>query len=169
MIKMKIQSVIVSGGSLTSLVILTTAEPYKGGSVVQLPIRIGAVEAHAISLSGEGIALSRPITVDLLSNVIERLDAAVVATTIVSVEDKTFYARLDLKRDDGAVVSLDARPSDAIALALHAHAPIFAEESVLDAAAMPDFKQVEDSAKHEKIEEFHDFVESLSPDDFAQT
>ena len=168
MIRMTIQSVLVSGGPLTSLVILKTKAPYKGGSVVQLPIRIGSVEAHGISLSAAGITLDRPITQDLLADVITQLGAEVTAVSIVSVEEKTFFARLELKRADGTRCLLDARPSDALALALRCDAPIFAEESVLDAASMPDFRQVEDSEKLHKIEEFHDFVESLSPDDFTQ-
>ncbi len=119
----------------------------------RLPIIIGAFEAQAIALQLEGVRAPRPMTHDLLKNVIEALDSNLVEVCIHDLRDGTFYAYLLL--DDGHV-EVDARPSDAIALALRCGAPIYVSEEVMEEAALlpPD-------AEEEEEEEEEDFFDRL--------
>ncbi|MBQ1840153.1 MAG: bifunctional nuclease family protein, partial [Atopobiaceae bacterium] len=103
----------------------------------------------------------------LLSSVIDSLGARLASICIVDVRGTTFYATLQLVRSDGSRTDVDCRPSDAIALALRAGAPIFAREQVLSTATMPDFHTVEQDNEEREFQAFHDFVENLSPEDFA--
>ncbi len=96
-----------------------------------LPIWIGPAEASAIAMELEGVAAQRPMTHDLLKSVIEGLEARVVKVQINALRKSTFYARVFLQRDD-SIVSVDARPSDSIALALRTKAPIYVAEEVID-------------------------------------
>jgi bifunctional DNase/RNase len=100
-----------------------------------LPILVGPAEATAIALSVQGLRANRPLTCDLLKDVIDRLDARVTMALVSDLKEHTFIARLVLERTLGSV-ELDCRPSDAIALALRADAPIFVSESVLAEAGV---------------------------------
>ena len=101
-----------------------------------LPIVIGISEADAIRLKVSGVELPRPLTHDLLRNTITELGAEVERIVIHDLRQGTFFAKLVLKTRDGQDREVDARPSDAIALALRAGAPILAEESLLDLSAV---------------------------------
>ena len=165
LIRMDIQSIVVGGGPVTSLVVL---KPRHGETTsTQLPIRIGTFEAAAISMGVEASAHKRPMTHDLLNSVIRDLGATLTSVVINRVSGTTFYAQLCLVTSTGESVSVDARPSDAIALAVRSHKPIFADEKVLETATMPDFESVERDERQREAEAFHDFVENLRPDDFA--
>ena len=155
-----VESIVVGGGPVASLVVLRTVPGE--GPAAQLPIRIGSVEASAISMGVAREAGGRPMTHDLLASTIDALGGALRSVRVVGVEGTTFFAQLELERADGEAAFVDARPSDAIALAVRMGVPILASADVLEAASMPDFKRVE-------LEEFHDFVETLSPDDFSST
>lgn len=122
-----------------------------------LPIWIGAVEATAIAFAQQGIVPARPLTHDLLKDVLEALRARLDAVLITELRDGVYYA--DLRFADGTSVS--ARPSDAIALAIRAGATIYAEEEVLDAAgiAIADEQETE-------VERFREFLDQISPEDF---
>jgi len=100
-----------------------------------LPIWIGPAEASAIAVKLQGVAVARPLTHDLLQSVIETLGAAVDRIVIADLENDTFYAKIVL-RVNGGNVEVDSRPSDGLALAVRAGAPIFVEESVLDKAGI---------------------------------
>ena len=164
-VRMDIQSIVVGGGPVTSLVVL---KPRHGETTsTQLPIRIGTFEAAAISMGVEARAHKRPMTHDLLNNVIRDLGATLTSVVINRVSGTTFYAQLRLVTAAGEAISVDARPSDAIALAVRSHKPIFADEKVLETATMPDFDAVERDERQREAEAFHDFVENLKPDDFA--
>lgn len=164
-VRMDIQTIVVSGGDVSSLVVL---RPHRrrGNSSVQLPIRIGPVESSAISMGVDGSHHERPLTHDLLCNAIKALGASVSRVVISDVHGTTFYAQLQLSTRDGDIVSVDSRPSDALAVAVRCAAPIYADEKVLDTAALPDFKGVRQDEEQHEMELFHDFVENLSPDDF---
>ena len=165
LVRMDIQSIVVGAGPVTSLVIL---RPRHGDSAsLQLPIRIGTYESMSISMGVDHTPHKRPMTHDLLASVVESLGSKVREVVIERVQGTTFFARVHLEGAGGEVTSVDARPSDAIALAVRTHAPIFAEEHVLDTAAMPDFHAVEKDAALSDEAAFHEFVEGLSPDDFA--
>lgn len=164
-VRMDIQSVVVGGGPMASLVVLRP-RGVKGGSM-QLPIRIGRVEAAAISMGVDGNHTARPMTHDLLQSVIGVLGASLDSVAILDVEGTTFFAQLRMRTATGEDAFVDARPSDAIALAVRMHVPILADERVLSTAALPDFGAVERDEREREAEAFHQFVEGLSPEDFA--
>jgi len=171
LIRMDIHAVIVGGGPISSLLVLCPHD--KKGASPQLPIRIGPVEASAISIGVEqGIEPdpdARPITHDLLANTITALGATLDSVTIKYVKDTTFYATLDLTSASGKSLKLDARPSDAVALAVRMRTPIYADERVLESATLPDFTAVENEEKRAEFNKFHEFVQALSPEDFANS
>lgn len=164
LVRMDIKSVIVAGGPIPSLVTLAPRHQ-ADGIERELPIRIGVVEAAAISTGVDGTQ-ERPKTHDLLLTTIRRLGATLTGVAIVDVRGTTFYANLLLEDTQGVSLTIDCRPSDAIALAVRAGVPVFAEDHVLECAVMPDFAAVEREEKDREIAEFHDFVETLSADDF---
>jgi hypothetical protein len=126
-----------------------------------LPIWVGPVEANAIALQIENIAPPRPMTHDLLRNVVADLGATLVRVIIADLRDNTFYAYLELHRN-GDVQLLDARPSDAIALAIRAKAPVFVDTKVLDQA-----RSVDVSSEQADQERLQRWLESLDPDDLG--
>ena len=125
-----------------------------------LPIWVGIFEANAIALQIENISTPRPMTHDLLRNVIQDLKASVQKVVVCDLQENTFYALIYLLLD-GDTVAIDARPSDAIALALRTRAPIFVEDTVLDNAKTVDFTSEKSDA-----DRLHKWLESLDPDDF---
>jgi uncharacterized protein len=126
-----------------------------------LPIWVGMFEANAIALQIENISTPRPMTHDLLRNVIEDLKATVVKVVVCDLQDNTFYALIYLSFG-GDTVAIDARPSDAIALALRTRAPIFVEEAVIENAKTVDF-----STEKADDDRLHKWLESLDPDDLG--
>ncbi len=99
----------------------------------QVPILIGISEAAAIKMKVSNLRCPRPLTHDLLSNLIKKIGANLEQVIINKLEGSTFYARLIIKREhDGAILDIDARPSDSIALALRLDAPVFVEEVVFE-------------------------------------
>lgn len=167
-IRMDIQSIVVGGGPVASLVVL---KPRQDDSecLGKLPIRIGSVEAAAISMGIDpSKSHTRPMTHDLMRSVIQTLGATLTRVTITRVKGTTFFAQLQLTTAEGESLWVDSRPSDAVALAVRMHAPIFAEEHVLITAALPDFESVERDEREREAAAFHDFVEGLTPEDFAQ-
>lgn len=167
MVRVDIETVVIGGGPVASLVVL---KPRRADSIEgeqPLPIRIGTVEASAIGMGVESPAHERPMTHDLLKDTIRALGSTVSSVAITKVEGTTFYAQVNLTTEQGDHLSLDARPSDAIALAVRTKSPIFVAEAVMDAASYPDFAAIGRDEEEKSMEEFHDFVENLSPDDFA--
>ncbi len=130
-----------------------------------LPIYIGSPEASSIHYALEGIDPPRPLTHDLFITVVEQLGARLEKVVVTEVLDHTYYAELHLRvGDDEQVVS--SRPSDAIALAVRCQAPLFASDALLDEVGQVPEPEPEEEAA-EIIDEFKDFIESVSPDDFA--
>ena len=127
-----------------------------------LPIWVGVFEANAIALQIENIATPRPMTHDLLRNVITDLKAQVRKIVISDLKENTFYALIYLTVN-GDTVAVDARPSDAIALALRVCAPIFVEDAVIDNAKSLDFTP--DKADSERLQKW---LESLDPEDLGK-
>jgi bifunctional DNase/RNase len=127
-----------------------------------LPIWIGVYEASAIALQLEGVTTPRPMTHDLLRNVLEKLGAEVVRVTVTDLVDNTFLAII-LLRLDGREILLDSRPSDAIALALRAGAPLFVEESVLEKSQASSEK--EDAQNAERLRKW---LEEVDPDTLSK-
>jgi bifunctional DNase/RNase len=127
-----------------------------------LPIWVGVFEANAIALQIENVHTPRPMTHDLLRNVIHDLQARVDRVVVTDVKDNTFYALIHLDTPAGKV-AVDARPSDAIALALRSRAPIWVEEQVIDRA-----KSVDTTAAKVDSERLQQWLESLDPDDLGK-
>ena len=127
-----------------------------------LPIWVGVFEANAIALQIENVSTPRPMTHDLLRNVIEDLHGRIEKIVVSDLKENTFYALIYL-RVDGEVVAVDARPSDAIALALRARAPILVEESVIDNAKTADL--VPEKGDAERLQKW---LENLDPDDLGK-
>jgi len=127
-----------------------------------LPIWVGVFEANAIALQIENVTTPRPMTHDLLRNVIQDLRAEIDKIVVSDLKENTFYALIYL-RVDGDTLAIDSRPSDAIALALRARAPIFVEERVIDHAKTVDFAPEKGDA-----ERLQKWLESLDPDDMGK-
>jgi len=126
-----------------------------------LPIWIGAAEAAAIALSLQGVVTPRPMTHDLLKNILDDLTVEVQRIVVTELRDSTFYATIALQRGtDGFEVS--SRPSYAIALAVRMSVPIFAEEGVLEEAHI-----LIPGDEDEEVEKFREFLDNVSPEDFA--
>lgn len=164
--RMDIQTVVVGGGPISSVIVLRLHDP-RGVSSLSLPIKIGTIEASAISLGIDRESTERPLTHDLLRSVLDSLDADIKSVRIVGVRGTTFFSQIELISKEGEHIYVDARPSDAIALAVRTNAPIFADESVLEIAAAPDFTDVEKDVHAQEFEEFRQFIEGVSPEDFS--
>jgi bifunctional DNase/RNase len=156
-IEMTIKGLMVDPITNTPIVILRDKEGQR-----VLPIWVGIFEANAIALQIENVATPRPMTHDLLRNVIQDLKASVQKIVVCDLQENTFYALIYLSVD-GDTVAIDARPSDAIALALRARAPIFVEETVIDAA-----KTIDPSSDKADTDRLHKWLESLGPDDLGK-
>jgi bifunctional DNase/RNase len=127
-----------------------------------LPIWIGQFEATAILMEIQGIHPSRPLTHDLLKMIIDSLNSSVSRIVINDLRDGTFFARIFISTESKEI-EIDARPSDAIALAVRFKVPIFANDSVLEQAAI-----TSDDGDDEEVERFREFLESVNPDDFRE-
>jgi uncharacterized protein len=156
-IEMSIKGLMVDPITNMPIVILRD----KDGQKV-LPIWVGIFEANAIALQIENIATPRPMTHDLLRNVIQDLKASVQKVVVCDLQENTFYALIYLSLN-GDTLAIDARPSDAIALALRTRAPIFVEDTVIDHAKTVDFtSETNDADRLQK------WLESLDPDDLGK-
>ena len=131
-----------------------------------LPIWIGLIEASAIATEIEKIQLARPMTHDLLKNILGELSVRVLRVEVNDLADNTFYARVHLHQD-GKDIVMDSRPSDAIAIALRTQAPIFVDRKVLDKSRRIDMtKNIDQDAT--KQQKWTEVLENLSPEDFGK-
>jgi bifunctional DNase/RNase len=136
------------------------------GSHRTLPIFIGGPEATAIAFALEGVETPRPMTHDLMKNVLDELGWQLDRVIVTELRESTFYAELHLTAD-GKTHVISARPSDAIALAARTGTTIFADESVLDVAAYPPDDEQTEEAQDEVVEQFKEFIDNVNPEDFA--
>lgn len=159
MIEMKVMGIALDTRTGSPIVVLHDKENRKA-----LPIWIGSVEASAIIRKIENLTVSRPMTHDLIVNLIEKTGYELEKIEINDVEKETYYATLFLKDNDGNVLQIDSRPSDAIAIAIRIDAPIFVTANVISNGSVST-----DSAKDEaEAQEFKNFVQSLKPSDFEK-
>jgi bifunctional DNase/RNase len=165
MIEVTIDSVRVSLMSQDRMVVLKDADSNR-----YLPIWIGPFEADAITIQLQGVQVARPLTHDLLKSLIRALGAKISHIVVNDLRNNTFFAQITLD-SDGQELNVDARPSDAIALAVRAGAPIFVVEQVMEQAAITpeqEITQAEQSATRDEKEDldvYRDFVETLDLDD----
>jgi uncharacterized protein len=126
-----------------------------------LPIWIGVAEAGAIGLALQGVVTARPLTHDLMKNVLEELGVRIERVVITELKDGTFYAVIHMAQN-GTPYEISSRPSDAIALAVRVAVPIFANEEVLTEASIV-IRDDED----QEVERFREFLDQVTPEDFA--
>ena len=162
LIEMKVSGLAIDPLTNTPRVILKDVEETRA-----VPIWIGLFEASAIATELEKVSFSRPMTHDLLHNILMTLDVKVTKIEINDLKDNTFFANIYFLKD-GANVVVDSRPSDAIALALRENAPIFVDEKVVEKSRNLDLG--EKRVKLDKLKEgnLEEFLENLSPEEFGK-
>jgi uncharacterized protein len=145
------------------IVLLKTADGNKF-----LPIWIGHPEAAAILMKLQSQAPPRPMTHDLLSDMLEQLGAQILRITVTELRENTFYAQITLQQDGGEI-EIDSRPSDAIALAIRAEAPIFAADRVIEESAIEfEGEEIDQDRLDEEVAKFRNFLDEVTPDQFAE-
>ncbi len=157
MVKMEIKGLLMDPVSNMPVVILRDA-----GDGIFLPIWVGIFEANAIAIAMERISTPRPMTHDLLNNLVKELDARVERIVINDLKDNTFFARIHLSRA-GATWTVDSRPSDAIALALRCQSEIFVEEEVLEKS-----KTLRSEGGDPDPERLKKWLEEVNPEDLGK-
>ncbi len=161
-IEMRVSGLTMDPITNTPIVILKDLEEKKA-----IPIWIGIFEASAIATEIEKITFSRPMTHDLLNDIVKLLNTAVVRVEIHDLRNNTFFANIHLLRE-GKLIVVDARPSDAIAIALRAGAQIFVDEKVIEKSRNVDFGTKMTDLDRLKKEKLAEFLENLSPEDFGK-
>ena len=141
------------------IVLLKTADGNKF-----LPIWIGHPEAAAILMKLQGASTPRPLTHDLVTDMLGELGAQIVRITVTELKENTFYASITVQQN-GSEIEIDSRPSDAIALAVRADAPIFAADAVIDEASIE--LEGEEPDEDEIVDQFKEFLDRVSPDEFG--
>ena len=142
------------------IVLLKTADGNR-----YLPIWIGHPEAAAILMKLQGATAQRPLTHDLLMNILGELDVEVVRVTVTELRENTFHASITIAQN-GSEVEIDSRSSDAIAVAVRAQAPIFAADDVIEESAIE--MEGDDVNEEEIVDEFRSFLDKVSAEDFAE-
>jgi uncharacterized protein len=158
-VDVEIRGVIMDPVSNTPIIILKRADQNSF-----LPIWIGVYEANAIALELEGVGTPRPMTHDLLRSFVQALGGEVQAVVVNALVENTFHATIVLRTAAGKPVNVDARPSDAIALALRCRAPIRVAEEVFTAANAVDFS----GSKEDQEQRLREWLESLTPDQLGK-
>jgi uncharacterized protein len=161
-VEMKVSGLTMDPITNTPIVILKDLEEKRA-----IPIWIGIFEASAIATEIEKITFSRPMTHDLLSEILKVLKAEVMRVEIHDLRNNTFFANIQLLTD-GNLIVVDARPSDAIAIALRAGASIFVESNVIEKSRNVDFGTKMTDLDRLKKEKLAEFLENLSPEDFGK-
>jgi uncharacterized protein len=156
MISMKVRTVAMDQQMNPVVLLVDQAE------TLALPIWIGTPEAQSIALELQGVRMPRPMTHDLIRQILGQLSVSVDRIVVTDIQNGTYFAEIHLKSNGNDVV-IDSRPSDAIALALRTEAPIFVEEKVATGAIS--LKKAFD--EHE-VEEFKKFLENVKPQDFEK-
>ncbi len=173
MIEVTIDSIRVSLMSQHRVVVLKEVDTDR-----YLPIWIGPFEADAITIQLQGVQVARPLTHDLLKSVIDQMGATISHVMVSELKNDTFYARIVMDID-GKSMEIDARPSDAIALAVRVNAPLFVAEEVMDTASIVPEQSLEDTdgegvpapvsaEEEEQLAAFRDFIDELDLDDLGK-
>ena len=159
MIEMKVMGIALDTRTGSPIVVLHDKDNRRA-----LPIWIGSAEASSIIRKIENLSVSRPMTHDLVINIIEKTGYSIDKVEINDVEKETYFATIFLKNKDGEFVEIDSRPSDAIAIAIRVDAPIYVNAKVLSSGSVST-----DSAKDaQEAEEFKDFIQNIKPSDFSK-
>lgn len=142
-----------------------------------LPIWVGAVEATAIAFAQQGMVAQRPLTHDLIANILEAADLTMTAVQVVQLKDGIFYAELQVRTESGTVLKISARPSDAIAIALRTKSNILADSDLLDEVGIDIPERLlgdgegglatGSEGSDVELERFREFLDQINPEDFA--
>ena len=143
-----------------------------------LPIWVGAVEATAIAFAQQGMLAQRPLTHDLIANLLEAADLTMTAVQIVELKDGVFYAEIAIRTESGTFLKISARPSDAIAIALRTKSNILADSDLLDQVGIDIPERLigegeggefsaSGSGSDGELERFREFLDQINPEDFA--
>lgn len=159
MVEMKLIGVRVELPGNQPIVLLKESEGER-----YLPIWVGTAEATAIAFALQGVVTARPMTHDLMKNILEELGVGVERIEITELREGTFYASIQMARN-GTRFQISSRPSDAIALAVRVDVPIFANEEVLTEASIV---IREDEEQEAEVEKFREFLENVRPEDFEE-
>lgn len=159
MIEMKVMGIAIDTRSGSPIVVLHDKENRKA-----LPIWIGSAEASAIIRKIENITVSRPMTHDLIIDLIEKTGFEIDRIEINDVDKETYFATIFLNGNDGKEIQIDARPSDAIAISIRVEAPIFVTTKVLADGSI----SCDSSKDEEEAQEFRDFIQNIKPSDFEK-
>ncbi len=139
---------------------------------LNLPIWIGPLEAASMATEIEGIKPQRPMTHDLLRNVLGELGASIEAVEITELRDNTYFARIELRTREGAAVQIDSRPSDAISVALRTKSPIYVAKQVLESSSeLHEAAEQGGAASDQNLasvsrDKWAEILEKMSPEDF---
>lgn len=163
MIPLKVLTLIVTNPNHPAAVVLQPVEQAANSKSRIVPIWVGPAEAMQLAIAVEQVKTPRPMTHDLMLDAITNLDARIDHAVIHDVKGTTFFSKLFL-RQGKRLIELDARPSDAIALAVRQDAPLYIEEEALDKGSFPYI--IRENAGDTELREFHDFIENIAPEDF---
>ena len=155
-VQMELNKIIISEMQDQQIIVLKEVDGER-----KFPIVIGSGEAYAIDRRLKGVIHPRPLTHDLLKNLLDELVVSIERIVITELKEGTFYATIEL-RQNGSKFSVSSRPSDAIALAVRANTPIFAEEDVLSEASI----LIKSDDEEREVEKFREFLDQVSPEDF---
>jgi bifunctional DNase/RNase len=161
LLRMKVYGLTIDPFTNVPIVILKDEEEQH-----TLPVWIGVLEASAIASELEKVQFSRPMTHDLLKDILKAVDASVKKIEVVDLKENVYYATIYMELKDKQSYTLDARPSDAIAIALRANAPIFVDTSVIEKSKSVDISDGEKKIRGSK--DFLETLEELSPGDFGK-
>ncbi len=161
LLKMKVFGLTIDPFTNVPIVILKD-----DGEQHTLPVWIGVLEASAIASELEKVQFSRPMTHDLLKEILKTVSATVKKIEVTDLRDNVYYATIHMEVKDEGMIKLDARPSDAIAIALRANAPIFVDSAVIEKSKSVDLADTEKKGKGSK--DFLETLEDLSPGDFGK-
>lgn len=166
MVPLKVLTLVVAGPTQPSVLVLQPIEETPAGKSRIIPIWVGPPEAAQIGMALEQVKLDRPMTHDLFLDAMTNLDARVDSVVIYHAKGQVFFSHLVLSQG-GRLITLDARPSDAISLALRQGAPLYIEEDVLDSSSFPFLFRGEQQTEAE-LAEFKTFLDHISPEDFGE-
>jgi bifunctional DNase/RNase len=129
-----------------------------------VPLWVGAVEATAIAFAQQGVEPPRPLTHDLMNNLLDLLDATLTAVHLTEIKDGIFFATMLVRDSSGGQLTLSARPSDAIALAVRSHSNILATQELLDEVGI---QIPQGDGENQEVEKFREFLDQINPEDFV--
>lgn len=167
MVEVRLSAVRVDLQSNTPVLLLTEAE----GAGRTLPIFIGAPEATAIAFAIQGVATPRPMTHDLMRDMLEVLETTLERVVVTELRSATYFAELHLRRG-GSALTLSTRPSDAVALAVRTGSPLYVSDELMDAEGVllpseEDEEEAETSSPDELVGQFRQFLDEVRPEDFS--